>query len=64
MKIRLKTTTAIYCPFCKSPFVSHEKPDVVVDTYHKETYMVKCVKCGAIGMVGEVWDIPDSVKEV
>ena len=57
MNIRVKNTTAIYCPFCGSMFVEHEKPntydfeDIVLEDYH-----VVCQFCGARGSIMEKWE--------
>ena len=56
---KLKTTTAIYCPFCKSPLVEHEKSKVNEDEiHHDEKYKVECDTCGANGVIVESWIIP------
>ena len=57
--IKLKTTTAIYCPYCHSPLVEHKKPMVKEDLIARnELYGVKCKSCGAVGYIHESWPLP------
>lgn len=63
MRIQIRTTTAIYCPFCKSPFVAHGKPTVYTGSFRHESYKVECKSCGAIGLNIETWEIPNNKKE-
>lgn len=56
---KLKSTTAIYCPYCHSPLVSHQEPAVKEDMIsHSEVYGVECKVCGAAGMIHEIWPLP------
>ena len=56
--LKMKSTTAIFCPFCKSPFVEHETPEVTRnEDLHTELYHVECKNCGAIGNVRELWKL-------
>jgi RNase P subunit RPR2 len=62
-RIKLKTTTAIYCPYCHSPLVEHGKPVVREDLIaHNELYGVQCRKCGAKGNIRESWSFPKAVQ--
>lgn len=62
--IKLKTTTAIYCPYCHSPLVEHEKPTVSEDSIeHGEFYGIRCKNCGAIGYIYESWELPKQAKK-
>ena len=59
LSIKLKTTTAIYCPYCHSPLVEHKKPMAKEDLIaHNEFYEVKCKSCGAVGYIHEAWPLP------
>ena len=56
---KMKTTTAIYCPYCHSPMVEHGTPVVSNDLIaHYEVYGVSCQKCGAGGFIHEIWPKP------
>jgi len=51
--------TLIYCPFCGSAHVKFGKSQIALqDDKHKETYLVKCKNCGAVGQIHEGWIAP------
>ena len=57
MRLVVKDTTLIYCPYCHSSMVKHDEPLISETTlYHKELYNVRCKKCGATGYLQENWD--------
>lgn len=60
--IKLKNTTAIYCPFCHSVRVKHEEPNVFHGLSHCENYLVRCMRCGAKGLVSETWEVPEPAE--
>ena len=56
MRIAIKGTTLIYCPFCKSPWVEHDEPQVEeTPMLRHERYNVRCTKCGSKGRLWEHW---------
>lgn len=62
--IKLKTTTAIYCPYCHSPLVEHAKPKVTEGQIsHHELYGVRCRNCGAKGHIHESWALPKRAEK-
>lgn len=60
MRLVIKSTTLIYCPYCHSPMVEHDEPLTRETSWqHHELYNVRCRKCGAKGYMEEHWDKED-----